>query len=354
MVLPESVSVLLENSATGEAAIVLGVFLVSIIAFRIFKYSVVTTIKRLSRKTKTELDDLIVDAVEAVHWPFYILLAVYIALHFTHVPAYAGTAVYFLLLAAATYYIVIGIGKFIDYSKRQLISRREREIGKSDTTLINTMARIVRAVVWLLAALFFLSNLGYDISTFIAGLGIGGIAIAFALQNVLGDIFASFSIYFDKPFRHGDFIIVGDDMGVVKKIGIKSTRIQTLRGEELVVSNKELTETRIHNYKKMQKRRIAFAFGVTYETPTAKMKKIPSIVTRIMSGIELATLDRVHFKNFGDFSLNYEVVYYLASNNYNKYMDVQQQINLSLKAAFEKEKIGFAYPTQTIMLTKAK
>ena len=185
-----------------------------------------------------------------------------------------------------------------------------------------------------------------------AGLGIGGIAIAFALQNILSDIFASFSIYFDKPFKVDDFIIIGDDKGVVKKIGIKSTRIQTLQGEELVISNKELTESRVHNYKKMERRRIVFVFGVTYETPTEKVKKIPSIIKDIIEKTELADIDRVHFKEFADFSLNFEVVYYLKTSDYAEYMDTQQEINLAMKEHFEKEQIEFAYPTQTVFVHK--
>jgi len=197
-----------------------------------------------------------------------------------------------------------------------------------------------------------LSNFGYNISTLIAGLGIGGVAIALALQNILTDIFASFSIYFDKPFQTGDFIIVGNDLGVVKKIGIKTTRLQTLQGEELVISNKELTETRIHNYKKMQKRRIVFNFGLTYDTSSAKLKKVLQILKGIIDKIEIAELDRVHFNKFGDFSLNFEVVYYLASSDYNEYMDTQQAINLAIKEKFEKDGIKFAYPTQTVFVNK--
>jgi hypothetical protein len=175
---------------------------------------------------------------------------------------------------------------------------------------------------------------------------------AFALQNILSDLFSSFSIYFDKPFVEGDFIIIGNDMGIVKKIGIKSTRIQTLQGQELVVSNKELTSTRINNYKKMSKRRAIFNFGVEYSTSKKKLEKIPTIVKKIINNIELASLDRAHFKSFGDSSLDFEVVYYVDSSDYAKYMDIQQEINLALVLAFEKEKINFAFPSRTIYMAK--
>jgi small-conductance mechanosensitive channel len=143
-------------------------------------------------------------------------------------------------------------------------------------------------------------------------------------------------------------------MGTVKDIGLKSTRIVTLNGQELVVSNHEITSARINNYKKMQKRRIVFSFGVKYETPLKKLKKIPLIVKNILDKTELAELNRVHFKSFGDFSLVYEVVYFMLVPDYNKYMDTQQEINLALKREFEREKIEFAYPTQTIYYSKIK
>jgi small-conductance mechanosensitive channel len=201
--------------------------------------------------------------------------------------------------------------------------------------------------------LLILSNIGVNITSLIAGLGIGGLAIAFALQRILEDFFSSFSIYFDKPFEEGDFIIVGSDMGVVKHIGLKTTRLQTLQGQELVISNKELTDSRVNNYKKMKKRRIVFTFGVEYSTPVAKMKKINKIVEAIFKKIEGADLDRVHFKEFGDFSLNYEIVYYVKTGDYLEYMNIQQEINLTLKQQFEKENIEFAFPSQTIYMKKS-
>jgi small-conductance mechanosensitive channel len=202
-----------------------------------------------------------------------------------------------------------------------------------------------------------LSVLNIDLTGIVLGMGVAGIAIALALQNVLGDVFSAFTIYFDKPYEIGDFIIIGGDMGIVKKIGIKSTRLQTLQGEELVVSNNEMISTRIQNFKKMRKRRIVFQFGVTYGTSSEKLKKIPEIIKKIINPKnkklpEVYNLDRVHFREFGDFSLNFEVVYYLKTGDYNKYMDTQQEINFEIKDAFEKEGIEMAFPTQTVLLEK--
>jgi small-conductance mechanosensitive channel len=186
------------------------------------------------------------------------------------------------------------------------------------------------------------------VTSLIAGLGIGGLAIAFALQGVLGDLFASFSIYFDKPFRIGDFIVVGSDVGNVEKIGIKTTRIRTLQGEELVISNTELTTARVQNFKKMEERRIVTEFGITYETKQELVREVPGIVTLIFDDLDGGRLDRVHFTKFADSSLLFEVVYYVQSSDYRQYLDIQQAFNFDLMKRFSEVGIEFAYPTQTI------
>ena len=196
--------------------------------------------------------------------------------------------------------------------------------------------------------LLILSNLGIDITSLVAGLGIGGIAFAFAMKNILGDLFSSFAIFFDKPFLPGDFIRVGDQSGTVKKIGIKTTRVQASQGEEIVFSNQELTSTQIHNFKKLKERKIYFSFGVVYETPLKQIKEIPKIVKGIISEISEARFDRAHFNRFDDSALNFDVVYFVETDDYKKYMDIQQKINIEIMEVFEKEKIEMAYPTQVI------
>ena len=227
--------------------------------------------------------------------------------------------------------------------------------GKDDLhtqSALRFMGNMAKAVLWILGLLLFLSNLGINVTSLVAGLGIGGIAIAFALQNILSDLFSSFAIYFDKPFQVGDFIMIGTDMGEVIKVGIKTTRIKTLRGEELVISNQELTSSRVQNFQKMKERRVEFALGVTYETETKKLKKIPEIIEGIIKEEKSARFDRCFFKEFGDFALIFDVVYYVSSGDYMDYARANQSIFLKIKEAFEKEGIDFAYPTQSIYLMK--
>jgi len=187
----------------------------------------------------------------------------------------------------------------------------------------------------------------------VAGLGIGGVAVALAAQAVLGDLFGYFVIFFDKPFEIGDFIIVGDKMGAVEQIGIKTTRLRAIGGEQLVFSNKDLTDSRVHNFKKMERRRVVFKLGVIYQTPSEKLKAIPQIVKSIIEKQNDATFDRGHFATYGDFSLDFEFVYYVTGADYTKYMDIQQAINMAIFETFEREKIEFAYPSQTLFVNKA-
>ncbi|NIO19766.1 MAG: mechanosensitive ion channel [Candidatus Aenigmarchaeota archaeon] len=337
------------NNSVKDYLGFLAVFILILFASRFFKYELIKRLKKIALRTKSEFDDLVIKIIEEVGWPFYILLSLYVALNFIRIPDFIDKIFYYAVPVVVTYYVVKSIHSLIDYGTQKLILEKQEE---ADLTVTHLLSRILKGILWGIAIVLLLSNFGYNVTTLIAGLGILGIAIAFGLQHVLSDIFASFSIYFDKPFEVGDFIIVGDNLGVVQKIGIKSTRLQSLWGQEVVLSNKELTSTRINNYKKMERRRIHFTFGVVYNTSTKKLKRILEITKDIFENIDLADLDRVHFKEYGDFSLNFEVAYYVNTGDYNRYMDTQQEINLALKERFEKEGIEFAYPTQTILVNK--
>ena len=332
--------------------IALLVFFAWLIALKIFREVVLGKLKRAAKKTKTEIDDVFIETIKNISPPFYFLVALYFGLKYLALPDFFGKIIDCLFILAIAIQVGRSLQIFIDYGVKKITKEKKEKVSLRDKRQIQIVALILKILLWSFVVLIILSNFGINITSLIAGLGIGGVAVAFALQNILTDIFSSFSIYFDKPFEEGDFIVVGNDKGVVKKIGIKSTRVQTLGGEELIVSNKELTETRIHNYKKMEKRRIVFSFGITYDTSAEKLKKIQSIVKEIIGNIDLAKLDRVHFKEFGDFSLNFEVVYYVLTSDYALYMDIQQEINLTLKERLETEGIEFAYPTYTVYVSK--
>jgi small-conductance mechanosensitive channel len=213
---------------------------------------------------------------------------------------------------------------------------------------VTTLTFILRAVVWVIVLLTILSNLGVNITAFVASLGIGGIAIALAVQNILSDLFASLSIALDKPFETGDFIISGELLGTVEYIGIKTTRVRSLSGEQVVISNAELLKRLIRNYKRMSERRALFNFGVTYNTPVEHLEVLPGIVKEIIEGLPETRFDRAHFAKFGADSLDFEVVYFMLQPDYSLFMDTQQKINLALMRACEERGIDFAFPTRTL------
>lgn len=233
------------------------------------------------------------------------------------------------------------------WSERKL----KEEGDAASATTLHALTLIIKLVLWVVAALLILENLGIQVGSLIAGLGIAGIAVALAVQNILGDLFASLSIVVDKPFVVGDFIIFGDYLGTVERIGLKTTRIRSLFGEQIVVSNADLLRERIRNYKRMKERRVVFTFGVVYGTTPEKLVAIPQMVREIIQSLPNTRFDRAHFKEFGSYSLNFEVVYWLTNPDYNFYMDTQQAINLALVRRFQEEGIEFAFPTQVVYLT---
>ncbi len=231
--------------------------------------------------------------------------------------------------------------------------RQTDAAAASARNAVSLIRFVSRVTVWSVALLLMFSNLGIDVTALVAGLGIGGIAVALAAQNILGDLFASLAIILDKPFEVGDFIIVGDKMGTVERIGIKTTRIRSLTGEQLVVANADLLGSRVHNYKRMNERRVVFSIGVTYETPADKVEQLPELLREVVEAQEPVRFDRAHFKSYGDFALIFEVVYWVLSADYAVYMDIQQAINLQILRRFESLGVEFAYPTQTVHLHRA-
>jgi small-conductance mechanosensitive channel len=232
---------------------------------------------------------------------------------------------------------------WLDHRRRATLEEDKAVAGS-----IGIIRFVARVLIWGMVLLLTLENLGVDITALVAGLGIGGVAVALALQNVLGDLLASLSITLDQPFVLGDFLIVGEHMGSVENIGIKSTRLRSLTGEQIVMSNADLLSSRVRNYGRMYERRIVFSLGVTYETSREKLRRIPALLREIIEAQEGVRFDRAHFAKYGDFSLDFEIVYHVLSPDYGRYMDVQQAINFRIHEAFEELGVQFAYPTQTL------
>ena len=207
---------------------------------------------------------------------------------------------------------------------------------------------VVLILIWSVMLLSILANLGVNITALVASLGVGGIAVALAVQTLLSDLFASMSIGVDKPFEIGDFVVFGSEAGTVERIGLKTTRIRSLSGEQVVCSNTNLLNQTLHNYKRMNTRRIVFKFGLAFDTPAERVREVAARVRQIIEGIEGTRFDRAHFLGFEESQLAFEVVHIVQSADYNVYMDIQQEINLGLLQALHELEVRLAYPTRRL------
>ena len=343
---------ILFGNSFKDWAIALGIIAVSFSLIKVLKGPVIKKLEKWSHKTVITFDDFIVLAIEKTLIPFLYFAAIFGAFDYLTFNTRITHIIQVARLFIITYFILSLITSAIQYSIYSFLEKQENSDVKKKQA--RSLIIILKGVVWILGFVFLINNLGYNVTTIITGLGIGGIAVALAAQAVLGDFFSYFVIFFDRPFEIGDFIIVDNKIiGAIEYIGIKTTRIRAISGEQIVCSNKDLTDSRVHNYKKMQRRRVVFSIGVIYQTTAEQMKKIPGIIKSIIDNTENTTFDRSHFSAFGDFSMNFETVYYIESPDYNMYMDAQQKIYLELLQAFEKENIEFAYPTQTLFAANA-
>lgn len=328
----------------------LGIFIFGMAVAYVFKRHILRRLKRWAKATETSIDDLLVRAVEKSLVPIFYVGIFYVAFKTLVLSPRVERGFEIAVIILVTALVVRSLTTAVNFGLQSYLNKSVD--ASSGEKQLKGMRGLINFMIWAIALVFLLDNLGVKISAVVAGLGIGGIAVALAAQAVLGDLFSYFVIFFDKPFEIGDFIVIGDKMGVVEYVGVKTTRIRALGGEQLIFSNTDLTNSRVHNFKKMEKRRIVFKLGVIYQTPAVKLKLIPKIVKDVIDEQVDAIFDRGHFAAFGDFSLDFEFVYYVTGADYSKYMDIQQSINLTIFETFEKEGIEFAYPSQTLFVKK--
>lgn len=301
-----------------------------------------------AEKTSITWDNALVNALRVTRWSLIAVVALGPASQELTLGPSAERWMNGLAMVALSLQIGLWVGAFLDTWIR---NTREQALQNDPSTAsaLSVLSFLARVVLWSVLLLMVLDNLGFDVNTLVAGLGIGGIAVGLALQNILGDLFASLTIVLDKPFQVGHFIIIDEFSGTVEHIGLKATRIRSLSGEMLVFSNADLTKARLRNYKFMQERRIVFKFGVTYDATPEQLEKVPLILREIIEGTEQARFDRAHFVAFGDSSLDFELVYWMLTDDYTAYMDVQQAINLGLMRRLQQEGVSFAFPTRTLV-----
>jgi small-conductance mechanosensitive channel len=300
---------------------------------------------------KTELAEIPAEVLSRTTVLFFFVLSVFTGLKTLSMgPGAART-----LASALTIALFWQAGVWMSAAAAAWLERRRRRSSSADRAVVGSLGVIgfiVRVVVWVVVALLTLDNLGIDVTALVAGLGIGGIAVALAVQNILGDLFASLSITFDKPFLVGDFLIVDDFLGSVEYIGIKSTRLRSLGGEQIIISNANLLSSRMRNYGRMMERRVVFSNQVAFETPAGKLERIPELIKAAIVELPGTRFDRSHFAKQALGYFEIETVYYVLSPDYNRYMDIQQAINLRLYQELEKLGVSFAYPAQKLYISR--
>lgn len=335
-----------------DAGTALAIAVVINLAVLLAKRVAQRSLTRMAKRTATDLDDAAVIAVERVRQWLVFPISVYIGCQYLSLPAEAMGMLRGIAYACGFAQVGLMAAAILEFYLERMRTRAAgSDVGA--TTGLAALAFLGRVAIWSIMLLLTLTNLGVDVTAFVAGLGVGGIAVALAVQNILGDLFASLSIVLDKPFVVGDFIVVDDCMGTVEQVGLKTTRIRSLSGEQLVMSNGDLLKSRLHNYKRMRERRVVMPFGVLYQTTADQLERIPGMARAIVEACGSTRFDRAHLMRFGDSSLDFEVVYWVLDPDYTRHMDIQQQIQLGLIRAFERAGISFAFPTRTVVLDGA-
>jgi small-conductance mechanosensitive channel len=338
------------GNTLGTWLIALGVFLAVVGVLLLLRRLIVGRFFRFAGRTSNQVDDLLVDLLKRTRVTVLAILALAsIALLLLVLPGPLRTAAKVIAVMALFVQGMSWGNAIISFWVHHYAARRGMTTGSSAAT-VGALVVLARLVLFLVLFLFALDNLGFEIAPLVAGLGIGGIAVALAVQNILGDLFAALSIVVDKPFVVGDFIIIDTHMGTVEHIGLKTTRLRSLSGEQVIIGNADLLRARINNYQRMVERRAVFSIGVAYETPPAAIARIPVMIREAIGHQDRVRFDRSHFKAFGDSALTFETVYWVLTPDYNAYMDIQQAINIELFSRFRAEDIAFAYPKRTVTL----
>ncbi len=330
------------------AAIAAGVFTLLIFLSGLTR----SILRRLGARETGSIFSLISDLIRKIGSTFLAIVSLQIATWSVDTP----TALDQIIDTLFTISVVIQGTSLTYHLITELLRRYVKQRPEHTRDLRNAMGLItilIRIILVAIALLLILENLGVDVTALVAGFGIGGVAIGLAAQGIFKDLFSSLSIILDKPFETGDFIVLGDMMGTVERIGLQTTRVRSLSGEQLVIANSDLVSTRVRNYKRMIERRVTFSLGIAYETPHRSLETVPALVKAAVEAQEHTRFDRCHFARYGDFALIFETVYHVLSADYTTYMDIQQAVNMRIFKDFESAGVRFAYPTQTIHVASA-
>jgi small-conductance mechanosensitive channel len=340
------------NNTVLDYLYVAGAILLTWLVLQLMKRWVFAAIKRLTGRSNSQYDDVLMTSVERFVLPYlYILLNVIIINQLTLTPRIVH--ILNVAMTVVTVYFAARLFNHVLHSSLKVYMQR-REEGPARMQQLNGILVVIKVVVWIIGFLFLLDNIGYNVTTVIAGLGVGGIAIALAAQNILSDLFSYFVIFFDKPFEVGDYIVMGSSSGTVEYIGIKTSHLRSVGGEQLIVPNAELVKSVIHNFKRQQQRRVVLNIKVMYDTSPEALKEIPALIKDVISSKEKTRFDRAHLQGLADHFINFEAVYTVLSADFNLHMDIQQAVLTEVLIAFRKKGIEFAMPTQRVYNNEEK
>ena len=328
------------------------IFFIGTLASILFEKITKLFLKRISKRTKTNFDDFLFDSITNVIKPIGFLLTIYLTIDY-----YFENQITFIsvLLNIDKLLILIIVIKLINKILiRSLLESTRKLTDASIISMVSSLTPLIKAFTWTLGSIFYLQNIGVQMTAIWALLSAGGIGAGLALKDPVQEFFEYITILLDKPFQKGEFIKAGEILGLVERVGVRSSRIRSINGEIIVISNSSLTNGIISNYAQMEKRRLVHKLGVIYETKPETMKKIPLIIQTIVEKTKNASFDRCHFTDFGDFSLNFELVYYIPTNDYVAAMEAQQYINLRIMEEFKIYNIDFAFPTQTLQIEQSQ
>ncbi|MCS7122639.1 MAG: mechanosensitive ion channel family protein [Candidatus Micrarchaeota archaeon] len=325
---------------------------ITVTIFRIFKEIILVYLRRIAETSATKYDNYLIESISELKWPFYLWISLQISIQSLSLPNSIFTIVDVISTIMIAFYVSKAVLKFVELVIKDINNTAKPE-DRVDENIIDLGVTIIRIVIIVLSIVTVLTNLGIDTTALITGLGIGGLAVAFAFQRIMEDVFAFFMIHIDKPVKKGEFVVVGNYAGTIERIGLKSTRIRSTSGEEIVVSNKDLLNSWINNFGRMSERRYIMKIKVAYDTPAEVLERIPQIIREeISSASQDLKINRVHFVSYGDYALIFEANISIYKVDYVDYLDVVQRINLNIKRRFDREGIKFAFPTQSLHIDR--
>lgn len=337
----------LGQDTVSDWLVALGLMIAINLGVVLVRSVLVRRVAPIAARTHSGLDDTVIKMLGRTNAVLMAVISLFIASRYLDLSTRVDSALRGAAIIAAFVQVGLWFGTLLAAGIERYHGRvASRDAGSA--TAVRAMGFAARVLMWALLLLLALDNLGVDVTAMVAGLGIGGIAVALAVQNVLGDILASVSIIADRPFVVGDFIIVEDYMGTVEYVGLKTTHVRSLGGEQIVFANNDLLKARLRNFKRMYERRAVFTFGLSYDTTIEQIERVTQWLRDTISGNPKLRLERAHFSKFGESSLDFEVAYWVRDPDYGLYMDNQQALNLGLMKLLAENGIEFAYPTRTL------